>query len=398
MTSRNKIDRTFMLLLLLLLAVLMTGATSSTSLPHSPCGSDVADRFDRDGYVVCPGLFAPSEIHDLRAEIASIARGERGPVQGVNNATVAARSRGATINDNDNDNDNDAADDDARVLSNYLAFHHPHKLSPLIKEALRHPRLVQVLTKLIGPNVKSMQSMYFVKSAGKPGQAWHQDEQYIPTRDRSLTGAFIAIDDADVENGCLWMHPGSHRAGVLHRMAAHEDPRFDPSGEAQDFPPDYDREGGAPCEAASGTVVFFHGYVLHRSLPNRSPSRSRHALVGHYMTAESWLPWDADGTISPFPRDNRDVFMVAGADPYAYRGYVDHLTKPFVRPASIKKGRKGAVAGLEGGVTAAAMVDVGGGSSSTTTTTTTTTSVADGHGGGAAAAAAAAAVGYGECT
>ena len=105
---------------------------------------------------------------------------------------------------------------------------------------------MQVLTKLIGPNVKSMQSMYFVKSAGKPGQAWHQDEQYIPTRDRSLTGAFIAIDDADVENGCLWMHPGSHRAGVLHRMAAHEDPRFDPSGEAQDFPPDYDREGGAP--------------------------------------------------------------------------------------------------------------------------------------------------------
>ena len=65
---------------------------------------------------------------------------------------------------------------------------------------------------MIGPNVKAMQSMLFIKAEGKPGQAWHQDEYYIPTRDRSLTAAWIALDDATVENGCLWVLPGSHRA------------------------------------------------------------------------------------------------------------------------------------------------------------------------------------------
>ena len=48
-----------------------------------------------------------------------------------------------------------------------------------------------------------MQSMLFTKGEGKPCQAWHQDECFIPTRDRSLTAARIALDDATVENGCL---------------------------------------------------------------------------------------------------------------------------------------------------------------------------------------------------
>jgi ectoine hydroxylase-related dioxygenase (phytanoyl-CoA dioxygenase family) len=55
---------------------------------------------------------------------------------------------------------------------------------------------VKVLTDIIGPNVKMMQSMLFIKASGQPGQAWHQDEAHIPTRDRSLTAAWLALDDA----------------------------------------------------------------------------------------------------------------------------------------------------------------------------------------------------------
>ena len=53
--------------------------------------------------------------------------------------------------------------------------------------ALKAPRIIDALVGVIGPNVKAMQSMLFIKSEGKPGQAWHQDEFFIPTRDRSLT-------------------------------------------------------------------------------------------------------------------------------------------------------------------------------------------------------------------
>ena len=76
--------------------------------------------------------------------------------------------------------------------------------------------MVVALTRVIGPDVKAMQSMLFIKAEGKPGQAWHQDEYFIPTRDRSLTAAWIALDDATTENGCLWVLPGSHRRGVIY--------------------------------------------------------------------------------------------------------------------------------------------------------------------------------------
>ena len=315
------------LLVLVVVLLLLVGSSSSSA---SPCGPDAVTKYVEDGFVVCPGLFSGSELEALRGEIVGIARGDRGAVHGVVQQPEKKNDTAAASDEND----------DAALLSRFLAFHHPHKLSPVLKAALKHDGLVQVLSDLIGsPNVKCMQSMYFFKGPGKPGQAWHQDEQYIPTRDRSLVGAFIAIEDTDVENGCLWMHAGSQRTGVLYRMAAHNDSRFDPSGEATGFP--YDAEGGTPCEAKSGTVVFFNGYVLHRSLPNRSPTRSRQAFVGHFMSAESWLPWDADGTITPAPKDNRDVFMVSGTDPYAYRGYDEGLTKPFVRPDKRASGDSG---------------------------------------------------------
>jgi hypothetical protein len=73
-----------------------------------------------------------------------------------------------------------------------LAIHFPHKISPLMRRMITDPGIVEVLTRIIGSDVKCMQSMLFVKNAGKPGQAWHQDETFIPTQDASLTGVWIA--------------------------------------------------------------------------------------------------------------------------------------------------------------------------------------------------------------
>lgn len=64
--------------------------------------------------------------------------------------------------------------------------------------------------------------MLFVKAPGKPGQSWHQDEFFIPTRDMSLTGVWIAIDDAYIDNGCLWVVPGSHKPALLHNRVAYD--------------------------------------------------------------------------------------------------------------------------------------------------------------------------------
>ena len=85
-----------------------------------------------------------------------------------------------------------------------------------------------------------------------------------------------------------------------------------------------------PCPA--GSIVFFNGYLLHKSLRNRAKSGFRRALVNHYMSAESLLPWDWDGRLEP-TRDNRDIVMVAGEDPYAWKG-IESWTFPYLRAES----------------------------------------------------------------
>jgi phytanoyl-CoA hydroxylase len=129
-----------------------------------------------------------------------------------------------------------------------------------------------------------MQSMLFIKSEGKPGQAW-QDETHIPTRDRSLTAVWIALDNATVENGCLWVIPGSHRAGVLYPDRAQHDPRFDCTREAYGFR--YRERDAIPVELSAGAALVFDGYLLHRSLPNTGRHGLRRALVNHYMSARN---------------------------------------------------------------------------------------------------------------
>jgi phytanoyl-CoA hydroxylase len=265
------------------------------------------ERFQREGFLVVEDLLGASEVKAIREEAVAICRGERGPVDGL--APVPA------------------GEDPDATIARYLCLHFPHKLSALLAQAMRHPRVTDALRQLIGPNVKCMQSMLFIKHAGKPGQAWHQDENFIPTRDRSLTAAWIALDDATVENGCLWAIAGSHRPGVLWPDRPHGDRRFDSVAEAHGFP--WPRDEGQCLQVRAGSVVFFNGYLLHRSLPNTTSSGFRRALVYHYMSAESLLPWDWAGRTQS-TRDNRDIVMVCGDDPYAHKGIAD-ITRPFVR-------------------------------------------------------------------
>jgi hypothetical protein len=86
-------------------------------------------------------------------------------------------------------------------------------------------------------------------------------------------------------------------------------------------------------EVSAGSVVFFNGYLLHRSLPNRTAHGMRRALVHHYMSAASLLPWmaPADG-VHVAKQDFRDIVMIAGRDPYAYKGTID-VMRPHLRPA-----------------------------------------------------------------
>ena len=272
--------------------------------------AEIAEFYARNGYYVLEDGFSPDEIQVLRDETVRICSGDMGDIAGVE-----GRLDGET---------------DEELLRRFLCVHIPHKISAPVYDALSHPKVVEALTAMIGPNVKCMQSMLFVKASGKPGQSWHQDEDYIPTRDRSLCGAWIAMDDATIENGCLWILPGSHQPGILWDQEWHGDKRFDCMLQSVGFP--YDENDAVPVEVKAGAVVFFNGYTLHRSLPNRAKTGYRRALVNHYMSAQSLLPWfnPREGDPNMAKLDMRDIVLVAGVDPYAHKGVEERLY-PHVR-------------------------------------------------------------------
>ncbi|UKJ07958.1 phytanoyl-CoA dioxygenase family protein [Solitalea lacus] len=258
------------------------------------------------GYLVASDLLSPFETEELKKETAAIFRGNRGDVDGLLPV--------------------DEHEMDAEVLKKYVAIHFPHKISPVIYKYLFHQKIISVLVNVISPNVKCMQSMLFVKGPGKAGQAWHQDEFYIPTRDQSLTGVWIAIDDASIENGCLWIIPG--RPGHMMRRVKNDSNEY-ADVDTIDVSP-YSSDQVIPVEVKKGSVVFFNGYTLHSSRRNKTSDCFRTALVNHYMSAESMLPWDQDGKL-PSTEDLRDIVMVAGDDPYAWKGLED-ANKPYLRP------------------------------------------------------------------
>jgi phytanoyl-CoA hydroxylase len=264
-------------------------------------GSELG-RYRRDGFLVVDDFLGKRELASLRAESVRICRSE----------LVGADGR----------DDDGHGQSDRDVLGRFLCVHFPHKVSPILFELLAHPSAVERLAAIIGPDVKAMQSMLFIKSEGKPGQAWHQDEYFIPTRDRSLTAVWIALDDATVRNGCLWVLPGSHRAGVIYPERVIDDARFDCTTEAYQFP--YRDEDAVAVEVRAGSAVLLDGYLLHRSLPNLLTGSLRRAIVNHYMSAQSLLPWrpPRDGEHMAMV-DDRDIVMVAGNDPYAYKGLED---------------------------------------------------------------------------
>lgn len=259
--------------------------------------------FVDNGYLIVEGLVTPKEVEELRADTAHLARG------GYPCETLQPLPA-------------ELSDDEA--LKRILCIHQPHYVSPVMEKYVKHSQICGVLSQITAAHlpfwdgsVKCMQSMLFVKPPTFQGQAWHQDEIYIPTRDRSLIGAWIALDPATQENGCLWVLPGSHKMGYLYPQRAHGNPdEFDFAPESHGF----DESESIPVEVPMGAVVFFNGYLLHRSFKNRSEIYRR-VLVSHYMNAWSRLPWSIRDGESAATADRRCIIPVAGVDPYAWAGY-----------------------------------------------------------------------------
>ena len=257
--------------------------------------SDLKQAYVDHGYVVVRETMSESDLLEINTDLKKISRG---------------------------DYDTDVIDpvdwdlDGERLLARHMYIGQPHVFSETINRFVKHPSLTNVLDHVVGAFVpfwdggyKCIQTMFVNKDPGGKGSPWHQDEHAIPTRDRSLTGVWIPTTDVDEENGCLWIVPDSYRSGVIYDRHEHDDPEVDFHAEARGF----DASSTIPLPMEAGSVLFFSGYLLHSSKPNRT-NTYRPTLTLHYTSATTWLTWRDE-------RNYRGGTLVRGEDPYVDQGF-----------------------------------------------------------------------------
>lgn len=167
--------------------------------------------------------------------------------------------------------------------------HALHDLDPVFNRFSRNEKIKELAAAIGLADCYLLQSMYIFKQPNIGGEVTcHQDSTFLYTEPIDIAGLWFALEDATVENGCLWALPGKHRNGLRSRWRRTADSRM----EFEVFDNErWPTEGLVPLEVTKGTLILLHGLLPHCSFENRSP-RSRHAYTLHLMGANTSYPAD----------------------------------------------------------------------------------------------------------
>ena len=271
--------------------------------------------FREQGFLVVRGLIPPEDVQELNAHMDNLLAGR----ESIQDAVVLTDIGKVSLPNNPED---------------WLRVHMLHRILPIHERFLLHPRTLDVLEALIGPDVLALQSMLFFKKPGQPGQGYHQDAYYIPSFHDTLCGAWLALTRADQRNGCLWMAVGSQNEPIYPDVSGHATQLQSNLEDLQpiQYPSVTDEKvntlsrvahqysgSWVPVEADPGDVVLFGGHIIHWSHSNRG-DQPRRSFVGHYCNARSLVPWNHG---VPYEGDSANYLHVLG------RGRT-HL--PFAQP------------------------------------------------------------------
>jgi ectoine hydroxylase-related dioxygenase (phytanoyl-CoA dioxygenase family) len=147
---------------------------------------------------------------------------------------------------------------------------------PVFRSFIESPDVLEIGRRLLGPALDCFLSQFIFKNPGAWGQPWHQDGFYFPFDREPQMGLWLAVTEATIENGCLWVLPGSHR-DEIHEHVPDRRPNAN-VGYVEIV--DRDTRGEVPVEMAPGDLLVFHSRLMHRSKDNAS-DRLRAAMVYH---------------------------------------------------------------------------------------------------------------------
>jgi phytanoyl-CoA hydroxylase len=213
--------------------------------------------FTRSGFLRWGALLQEMEIIELRAEYDRVMR------ENASNNLAASRLEADAASSND--------------PTQMLQVMQMCERSLLFRKLIYDPRILGVVTQLIGQNVMLYHDQALMKPPFTGGAVhWHQDNGYWGCTPANLVSCWITLDDADEENGTMQVVPGSHlrlQSHVQHAQTIQQTIDITP-----------DRSDIVIVDLPAGGCMFHHCQTLHYSAPNRSP-RQRRAFAIHYMPA-----------------------------------------------------------------------------------------------------------------
>jgi len=232
---------------------------ASTKNPATLTPEQVA-AFNRDGYLKGIRIFEKNEIDDIRRYFDELLA-----------KTLAAGG------------------DSYSIATAHLRYGR-------VYDILTNRKIVAIVKDLLGENVIGWGSHFFCKMPGDGKRvAWHQDSSYWPLTPSMAVTAWLAIDDASVENACMRYIPATHHLGHLTYTLSENDEANvlnQTVAGAENF--------GAPVnvELAAGEISIHSDLLLHGSEANES-NRRRCGLTLRYCPSvvRAGLGWNAKGVV-----------------------------------------------------------------------------------------------------
>ncbi len=150
--------------------------------------------------------------------------------------------------------------------------HKVHLLFTWANALVRHPRILDAVEDLIGPDILCWTTNFFIKEARDPAfVSWHQDSTYWGLEPHDVVTAWLALTDAPVESGAMKFLPGSHKLDQIpHRDTFHKDNLLT---RGQEVAVDVDERQAIDVPLMAGEISLHHIRLVHGSKPNTTASR-----------------------------------------------------------------------------------------------------------------------------
>lgn len=247
-------------------------------MPKVLTAAEVA-RYNETGYHFPIDVLSPSEVADIRGKLEAYERETGAPIKGE-------------------------------------MRHRSHVLFTWVNDLVRHPKILDAVEDVFGPDLFCWNTSFFIKEARDPGYvSWHQDATYWGLSSPDVMTVWVALSPANKVSGCMKFVPGTHKSQVQHADTFHKDNLLT---RGQEIAVKVNEADAVYAELKTGQASMHHVLLFHGSAPNQSEDRriglAIRYIPTHVKQAVGTRDWatlvrgtDKYGNFEPEHRPKRDL-------------------------------------------------------------------------------------------